>query len=86
MYGLPAYQITKLQRVQNSAARLIYLVPKVVPKIEFKMLILTFEAIYGLPPEYLYEQIRELPNYNLRMSNGILLAVPSHKSLNSIGD
>ena len=30
MYGLPAYQIAKLQRVQNSATRLVYMVPKFV--------------------------------------------------------
>ena len=103
MYGLPAYQIAKLQRVQNSAARLVYMVPKFVHispflkelhwlpvkyRIEFKILILTFQAIYGLAPEYLCDliQIRELPNYNLRRSNEIFLTVPSHESPNSIGD
>ncbi len=101
MYGLPAYQIAKLQRVQNSAARLVYMVPKFVHispllkelhwlpvkyRIEFKILTLTFQAIHGLAREYLRDliQFRELPNYNLRMSNEILLAVPSHNSLNSI--
>ena len=103
MYGLPAYQIAKLQRVQNSAARLVYMVPKFVHispflkelhwlpvkyRIEFKILILTFQAIHGLAPEYLCDliQIRELSNYNLRRSNEILLTVPSHESPNSIGD
>ena len=103
MYGLPAYQIAKLQRVQNSAARLVYMVPKFVHispflkelhwlpvkyRIEFKILILTFQAIHGLAPEYLCDliQIRELPNYNLRRSNEIFLTVPSHESPNSIGD
>ena len=28
LYGLPAYQIAKLQRVQNTAARLDYMIPK----------------------------------------------------------
>jgi hypothetical protein len=28
LYGLPAYQIAKLRRVQNAAARLVYMVPK----------------------------------------------------------
>ncbi len=101
MDKLVAYQIAKLQRVQNSAARLVYMVPKFVHispllkelhwlpvkyRIEFKILTLTFQAIHGLAREYLRDliQFRELPNYNLRMSNEILLAVPSHNSLNSI--
>ncbi len=103
MYGLPAYQIAKLQRVQNSAARLVYMVPKFVHispllkelhwlpvkyRIEFKILTLTFQAIHGFAPDYLRDliQIRELPNYNLRTSNEILLVVPSLNSSNSIGD
>ena len=57
-------------------------------RIEFKILILTFQAIDGLAPEYLCDliQIRELPNYNLRRSNEIFLTVPSHESPNSIED
>ncbi len=48
---------------------------------------LTFQAGHGLAPEYLRDliQIRELPNYNLRTSNEILLVVLSRNSLNSIG-
>ena len=103
MYGLPAYQIVKLQRVQNSAARLVYMVPKFVHispllkelhwlpvkfRIEFKILSLTFQVIHGSAPQYLRDliQIREPLNYNLRTNNEILLVVPPHKSLNSIGD
>ena len=63
LYGLPAYQIAKLQRVQNAAAILVYMVPKfahISPylmeihwlpikfRIEFKVLTLTFQAIHGL--------------------------------------
>ena len=102
MYGLPAYQIAKLQRVQNAAARLTYMVPKfahispylmelhwlpVKFGIEFKVLILTFQAIHGLAPKYLYELIRikEQSNYHLRSSEEIIrLAVPSGKSLTTL--
>ena len=60
LYGLPAYQISKLQRVQFPAARLIYMAPKfahVSPflkelhwlpvkfRIEYKILLLTFQVI-----------------------------------------
>ena len=73
LYGLPAYQIAKLQRVQNTAARLVYMIPKfthispylkelhwlpVKFRIEFKITISTFQAIHGLAPKYLCELIR----------------------------
>ena len=62
LYGLPAYQIVKLQRVQNTAARLVYIIPRFVHispylkelhwlpvkfRIKFKITILTFQAIHG---------------------------------------
>ena len=68
LYGLPAYQLNKLQRVQNAAARLIFLESKyyhvrpllynlrclpVKFRIEFKILLLTYKAINGLVPFYL---------------------------------
>ena len=60
MYELRAYQILKLQRVQNSAGRLIYMAPKFVHiglfvkelhwlpakfRIEFKILSMTYNAL-----------------------------------------
>ena len=68
LYGLPAYQLNKLQRVQNAAARLIFLESKychvrpllynlhwlpVKFRIDFKILLLTYKAINGLAPFYL---------------------------------
>ena len=73
LYGLPAYRIAKLPRVQNTAARLVYLIPKfahispylkelhwlpVKFRIEFKITILTFHAFHGLAPKYLCELVR----------------------------
>ena len=70
--GLPAYQLNKLQRVQNAAARLIFLESKychvrpllynlhwlpVKFRIEFKILLLTYKAINVLTPFYLHELI-----------------------------
>ena len=72
LYGLPAYQLHKLQRVQNAAARLIFQQPRycqitpllcslhwlpVVYRIEFKMLLLTYKAIHGCAPDYIKELI-----------------------------
>ena len=65
MYGLPQCQISKLQRVQNAAARIALDLSKfchvtpalrqlhwlpVVKRIQFKILLLTFKAIHGLSP------------------------------------
>ena len=72
LYGLPAYQLNKLQRVQNAAVRLIFLESKychvrpllynlhwlpVKFRIDFKILLLTYKAINGLAPFYLQELI-----------------------------
>ena len=68
LYGLPATYINKLQQVQNAAARLICSIPcfkHVTPvlyslhwlpvqfRTDFKILIITFKAIYGPAPEYI---------------------------------
>ena len=72
MYGLPQCQISKLQRVQNAAARIAFDLSKfchitpalrqlhwlpVVKRIQFKILLLTFKVIYGLTPPYISELI-----------------------------
>ena len=73
LYGLPANQIYKLQRVQNSAARLIcninrfdHITPALYKlhwlpvryRINFKILLITYKAINGLAPEYISELIK----------------------------
>ena len=71
--GLPAYQIKKLQRVQKSAARLVFEESKfchitpllralhwlpVAYRIVFKILLLTFfKAIHKLTPTYISELV-----------------------------
>ena len=66
-YGLPKHHISKLQRVQNAAARLVTSTRKydhitpvlynlhwlpVFYRIYFKILILTFKAIHNMSPSY----------------------------------
>ena len=73
LYGLPKYQIAKLQRVQNIAARLImkttrydHITPvlfelhwlPVAQRISFKILIIVFKAIHGTAPSYLRELVQ----------------------------
>ena len=68
LYGLPSVHLCKLQRVQNSAARIICNISRydhITPvlytlhwlpiqfRISFKILIFTFKAIHGLGPEYI---------------------------------
>ena len=68
LYGLPMKSISKLQRVQNTAARLITNTPRnehitpvlrslhwlpVKEKMTFKILTLSFKAIHGLAPDYI---------------------------------
>ena len=72
LHGLPAYQLQKLQRVQNAAARLIFMERKyghITPllhklhwlpikyRIQFKILLITFKAIHGLAPSYIVDLI-----------------------------
>ena len=72
MYGLPAYQLAKIQRVQNAAARLILNESKfchktpllkqlhwlpVTHRIRFKLLLMTFKAVHGLTPQYIKDLI-----------------------------
>ena len=70
LYGLPDSQIVKLQRVQNTCARLICNLPKfahVTPllrelhwlpirqRMEFKMLMIVYKALNGQAPSYIIE-------------------------------
>ena len=72
LYGLPAYQLHKLQRVQNAATRLIFQESKychvrpllfnlhwlpVKFRIDFKILLWTYKALNSLAPFYLQELI-----------------------------
>ena len=71
-FGLPAYQLNKLQRVQNAAARLVYCESKychispllrclhwlpVKYRIDFKILLITFKAIHGQASLYIQDLI-----------------------------
>jgi hypothetical protein len=74
LYGLPNYEIDKLQRVQNIADRLVsrarkydYITPvlkdlhwlPVVPRINYKILLLVYKTLHGLSPTYLSSLVAE---------------------------
>ena len=85
LYGLPDTHIARLQRIQNSAARLVtrtrsseHITPvlrklhwlPVKYRIMYKILILTYKCIHGAAPIYLQELIQEYkPCRNLRSSS-----------------
>ena len=72
LFGMPNTELQKLQRVQNTAARLIYNINNfdhitstlvelhwlsVRYHINVKILLVTFKVIHGLAPEYLGERL-----------------------------
>ena len=83
--GLPSYLISKLQRVQNSAARLIkqtgrfnHITPVLrdlhwLPiefRIDYKIILITFKVLKNIAPPYLKELVRPyVPNRPLRSMN-----------------
>ena len=101
MYGLPACTISKHQRLQNSAARVVTRSRKVdhirpilgdlhwLPvskRITFKVLSLTNRALHGLAPDCIADLVmRYSPARSLRSTNERLLTVPASR-LRSLGD
>ncbi|PFX16803.1 putative RNA-directed DNA polymerase from transposon X-element [Stylophora pistillata] len=76
LYGLPKYQLSKLQRVMNASARFVCCAPKschitpllrelhwlpVCYRIEYKIILLTFKVLHGMAPDYLRHSISLLP-------------------------
>ena len=100
LFNTPATHIGKLQRIQNCAARLVSRTPKfdhITPilkrlpvcfRIEYKMLILTFKAIYGVAPSYICNliKIREQTRFNLRSCKELLLESSRVKTKKTLGD
>ena len=92
MYGLPQCQISKLQRVQNAAARIAldlckfcHITPAlrqlhwlpVLKRIQYKILLLTFKAIHDLSPPYISELITVKPKSTYGLrSNRSTLLLP----------
>jgi hypothetical protein len=91
-YGLPEYLLDWLQRVQNSAARLVVRVGRyesidpylkslhwlpVRYRIVFKIAALTYRCVNGLAPSYLVELVTPYsPSRELRSSESFTLAFP----------
>ena len=92
LYGLPCAQIDKLQRIQNTAARLITRTKKydhisgvleqlhwlpIHKRIIYKILLLTYKAVNGQSPEYIAELVSFYnPPRSLRSSSQRQLVSP----------
>lgn len=92
LHGLPKKQITRLQKVQNSAARLIcrvrireHITPVLIhlhwlpvnSRIIYKILLLTYKCLHDSGPSYLKALLKShRPSRTLRSIDKSLLAVP----------
>jgi len=92
LYGFPSREIEKLQRLQNTAARLTVCMKKTdhitpVPKklhwvpvndrITFKLLLLTYKSLNSLAPVYINELLYHYtPCRSLRSSDSNFLVIP----------
>ena len=103
LFNTPAKHIAKIQRIQSCAARLVcrklkfdhitptfirlYWLP-VCCRIEYKILILNFRAIYGVAPSYICNliKIKERTRYNLRSSKELLLEPPLVRTKKTLRD
>ena len=103
LYNFPVVHMSKLQHIQNSAAQLVYstlrfnhIIPvlfamhwlPVACHIEFKILVLTFKAIYQLVRSYICNlvRLREKCKYQLHSSEELLLQLPMGKTKKTLGD
>ena len=94
--GLPSYLIYRLQKIQNTAARIVSGVRKrdhispvlealhwlpVDSRIQFKILVIVFKCIHGLAPAYLRELVTGYqPPRLLRSGDQCLVDVPFTRS------
>ena len=92
LYGVSQCVINKLQKLQNSAARVICGARKydhvrpllmqlhwlpIVQRVDYKIALMTFKCLNNLAPDYLSELVMPYnPGRSLRSSNQLLLKVP----------
>ena len=97
LFGIPNSTVSKLQRVQNTAARIItktsrhdHITPvlkelhwlPVCERIKYKILVYTFKALHNQCPQYIKDLLTVyIPARNLRSSNALMLEVPRTKTV-----
>ena len=100
--GVPQYQLNRLQKILNAAARLVCLVPKfdhITPylidlhwlpvefRIKFKVLLFVFKALNGMAPRYISDLIRKKSSPRSSLrSNDLTLLVVPRTKFKTLGD
>ena len=100
LWGINAYQIDRLQKLQNTAARIVcrtnirdHITPilndlhwlPVRKRIDHKILSITYSCVYGTAPEYLIETIpKQQPTRALRSTSQLRIRLPSVDSTNRV--
>ena len=95
LHGAPQYQLNRLQKLQNYAARVISRTPKychITPiraslhwlpireRLEYKLALYVYKALHGLCPDYISEMVVPyVPSRQLRSAEQDLVQVPSGK-------
>ena len=79
LFGLPKYQLDRLQKVQNAAARVIFQIPKfdhitpalidphwlpVTFRIQFKLLLFIYKSLHNQSPPYIKDLLSLKPATN----------------------
>ena len=101
LYNIPDYEIYRLQKLQNSAARLLSSISRrqhitpilfklhwlpVIYRIHYKVLVLTFKCLNNVAPKYLIDQVSvKLPVRLTRQSQFIQIQPPKTKCA-TVGD
>ena len=101
LIGCPDHLISKLQKVQNAAAKIIFRAKKydhvtillkdlhwlpTPQRIVFKVLLLCFKALHDEGPSYIRDLLKwHTPSRSLRSSHELLLEIPKTR-LKSFGD
>ena len=93
LYGLPDCSLSRLQRILNTAARILCKIPKfdhisktlldlhwipIQQRILFKILILTYQAYHKTAPQYLCDLIMPYSNARCLRSDNMSLIAPCH--------
>ena len=98
LYGLPDKDVSKIQRIQNSAARLVTGTKRrehitsvlrnlhwlrIKKRIIYKILLLTYKSLKGLAPDYLKDLLDQyVPTRTLRSGSKHLPCVPRVRTKN----
>lgn len=96
LFGLTESQTSKIQKVQNTAARVLTKTSKfehitpilsnlhwlpIKARIEFKIIFLTFKTLHGMAPTYLCDLIQRYePRRSLRSRDSYTLQIPRIKT------